>query len=413
MPKPARVVAVIPGHNARAPGAYCPEPIAASEYAFYCQVVDVMGQMAGGDVVLRQIRRVASGSYRQEIAAAYAQAWDCAATVELHFNFGGPGARGTETLASGSNGSRRLAAAMQAEQLRALGLRDRGVKVVSASDRGGYSVHAGKPPAVLIEPFFASHEADRAAAGRLGVLGVAAMVLAGLARFLEFSPAPFPAPKKVLDPGDAGTGGRPVRPGDLPKLRFGGGLTKDAWFHAHRSLLEEYLVRAHAEDGRSLPVLPARAALAVMYAEVGLTDGKPDPYYVHSNGERGLFPLPLNLEYWTGAPCPAPGQLAPELNVYWFIRYLLGIVRSPAYGYFFADLEEAAAARVLAAVVHGYGGEWNFAAEIPFPRRTLLSIAATGNEALMLTALQELRYKHPRERVAARLANVAAGLALE
>src|SRR5690606_30514842 len=68
-----------------------------------------------------------------EIGRAYAEVdrLGVSASVELHFNSAeAASATGTETLTSGTANSARLARGVQAGMVRALGLRDRGVKII-------------------------------------------------------------------------------------------------------------------------------------------------------------------------------------------------------------------------------------------------------------------------------------------
>jgi len=87
------------------------------------------------------------------------------ASVELHFNGSADyRATGTETLTSGTKNSVRLATQMQTHIVRALALRDRGLKVIGRTGRGGLSLWSGVPPAVLLEPYFGSNANDCARA---------------------------------------------------------------------------------------------------------------------------------------------------------------------------------------------------------------------------------------------------------
>ena len=93
------------------------------------------------------------------ISGAYKKATDldCDFVIELHFNAANKTARGTETLCSADRDSRDFAKAVHAACLAAFrkdGMHDRGVKVLSKSDRGGRNVYAFKGPSCLVEPFF-------------------------------------------------------------------------------------------------------------------------------------------------------------------------------------------------------------------------------------------------------------------
>ena len=168
LPKPAPEpvsgrIALVVGHNPKAQGAVRVTD-GRTEY-------DWCGDLAAQIFALAPARytivRRTPGS--GEIGRAYAEVdrLGVNASVELHFNAAeAASATGTETLTSGSAASKRLAALVQAGMVGALGLRDRGLLVRSKSERGGASLHTGKAPAILIEPYFGSNRADCAAADR-------------------------------------------------------------------------------------------------------------------------------------------------------------------------------------------------------------------------------------------------------
>jgi N-acetylmuramoyl-L-alanine amidase len=177
------VVAVVVGHNSKAPGADALPPIGTSEFVWNTKIADRMAELGvvyGLDV--RKFHRFAANSYTAEIKAAYQGVNECnaLACIELHWNSASPSATGTETLHSGSPKSKSLATSLQKRMLAALELRDRGLKEVSLDDRGGLSVHSGKAPCVIVEPFFGSNGADVTSAHRLGIDGFAKVYLLGL-----------------------------------------------------------------------------------------------------------------------------------------------------------------------------------------------------------------------------------------
>lgn len=159
-------IALIVGHNARAQGAVRTTD-GRTEYDWCGDLAGAIRDCAPGMYTI--LRRSPRASYIAEINEVYAVATGLGvrATVELHFNGGLVGATGTETLSSGSAGSRRLAALMQAGICGALGLRDRGILIRARSERGGESLHASKTvPAVMLEPYFGSNPQDCRAADR-------------------------------------------------------------------------------------------------------------------------------------------------------------------------------------------------------------------------------------------------------
>lgn len=159
-------VALIVGHNPRAQGAVRVTD-GRSEYDWCGELAASIRDHAPGMYAVIRRQSHPSG-YASEIRNAYqhADAMGVSATVELHFNGGPATATGTETLTSGTKGSLRLAGLIQPAMVGALGLRDRGLITRGRADRGGASLWSGRAPAVLIEPYFGSREADCQAADR-------------------------------------------------------------------------------------------------------------------------------------------------------------------------------------------------------------------------------------------------------
>ena len=160
-------LAIVVGHNARAQGAVRADT-GETEFAWNSRLAAMIEEQAAeypGIEVKTFFRNPALRSYRAEIRDVYARtdAWGASATNELHFNsHHNPNATGTETLSSGSVMSLRYAEALQDEMLDALGLRDRGEKIVRTG-RGSTSLISGRAPAALIEPFFGSSPKGQAA----------------------------------------------------------------------------------------------------------------------------------------------------------------------------------------------------------------------------------------------------------
>ena len=156
-------IALVIGHNARSQGAVRVTD-KRTEYDINSDLAVAIRDLDPVRYVI--VRRTAGAG---EIGRAYAEVdrLGVKASVELHFNgAAAPSATGTETLTSGTRNSLRLAQGVQAGMVRALGLRDRGVKVIPRTGRGGASLWTGKPPAILIEPYFGSNAGDCAAADR-------------------------------------------------------------------------------------------------------------------------------------------------------------------------------------------------------------------------------------------------------
>lgn len=158
-------IALVVGHNPASQGAVRATD-KRTEYDWNGDLAAAI--MAHAPAMYRVFRRPSGRGYSAEIRETYAavDAWGASASIELHFNGGAASATGTETLSSGSANSRKLAALIQPAMVVALGLRDRGILIRGKSERGGASLHAGRAPAVLIEPYFGSNKADCAAADR-------------------------------------------------------------------------------------------------------------------------------------------------------------------------------------------------------------------------------------------------------
>jgi N-acetylmuramoyl-L-alanine amidase len=181
-------VAVVVGHNERAPGAYALEPIGMCEYPWNLLVAHAMVDRASAHGLdARFFLRTPEGGYTAEVRRVYREvdAWGAECSIELHFNAAGPSATGTETLHSGGARSRRLAGHVQAQMLARLKLRDRGL-LERRTGRGSLSLMAGRAPAILVEPFFGSNRIDSLSAAALGgPEGFAEMYLAGLKAYAE------------------------------------------------------------------------------------------------------------------------------------------------------------------------------------------------------------------------------------
>ena len=149
-------LAVVVGHNSKAQGATRVTD-GVTEYSWNSALAELIEEQ-GDDV--KVFYRTYGGGYSAEIDRVYADvdAWGATASVELHFNAAGDDrVAGCETLSSGSSGSMALCEALQARMVAVMGERNRGIKIVGKSDRGGRSLWAGKAPAALIEPYFGSN----------------------------------------------------------------------------------------------------------------------------------------------------------------------------------------------------------------------------------------------------------------
>jgi hypothetical protein len=106
----------------------------------------------------------------------------------------------------------------------------------------------------------------------------------------------------------------------------------------------------------------------IVYCESGIDcDGFIDASFTHSNGEKGLLPLPENITYWIGNDAPPWCMPMPfDVNIASYLKYLGQIKNKPVAkdgGYvMYRDLfriDEIAQnvtrqAKLVAGVIHGY-----------------------------------------------------------
>jgi N-acetylmuramoyl-L-alanine amidase len=170
---------VIVGHNAKSGGAMAVAPLSEQEFKFNTVVAELMEELGPEyGIKVDILFRMAGKGYSAEIDEVYAlaDALNVDVTMELHFNAASSAARGTEVLSSGSQGSLAFANAVQSElvdSFKRKGSKNRGVKVLTSSDRGYRSVVAGRAPAILTEPFFGSNMSDASQVVELGKAALA------------------------------------------------------------------------------------------------------------------------------------------------------------------------------------------------------------------------------------------------
>ena len=181
--------AIIVGHNVNQSGAFAGDPIGESEYSFNSKVAkSILEKSRQFDIEIAVFCRKPQGGYAREIREVYRRIddWEANLSLELHFNGAeNPAATGCETFSSGTPESLILCEVLQEEMVRTLRLADRGVKVRTPDENGGLSLHSGKAPSALVEPFFGSNENDRIRAAELGVNGFAEMFLRGLGEYRD------------------------------------------------------------------------------------------------------------------------------------------------------------------------------------------------------------------------------------
>lgn len=148
---------LIVGHEAKSPGAVMAKPYSVYEYFFNKEIAGLMLAYAKAkhpNVIVDVIYRDGIG-----ISGAYSKArqMGCDVALELHFNAANTVAQGTETLCTTDSRDVDFAHTIQDAVCQVFKRQgsSRGVKCISASDRGNINVHSFPGGAnCLIEPFF-------------------------------------------------------------------------------------------------------------------------------------------------------------------------------------------------------------------------------------------------------------------
>lgn len=154
-----RKLGIVVGHEGSKPGAVVTVPIKSNEYFVNRKIA----QKIKDECTKRNIDCVLIYRDGVGVSGAYAKAKAerCDAVIELHFNAFNRKAFGTETLCTKSSDDRAFAKIVQDHMVKCFertGSGNRGVKVLSASDRGAFSVHSFPSGAnCLVEPFFSDN----------------------------------------------------------------------------------------------------------------------------------------------------------------------------------------------------------------------------------------------------------------
>ena len=185
----AKKLAIVVGHMRRGKGAKAVEPIGQSEYDWNGDLARLMVAAAKAEYNANRFQAKVFTRDSGGVSGAYDRAkdWGAVAAVELHFNAASAAATGTETLYV-TEPSRPFAQVVHAATLRALGLRDRGVKTPQAASGGrGHRnlVQMGDRPSILTEPFFGSNPSDATVAQNRKAELASAQVLAAAEYLLK------------------------------------------------------------------------------------------------------------------------------------------------------------------------------------------------------------------------------------
>ncbi len=161
-------------------------------------------------------------------------------------------------------------------------------------------------------------------------------------------------------------------------------LSKEQFLENNWSELQRMVVRINADlasQYTSPRAFTTADLVLVLYSEMAIRNGDVDIDATHSEGERGLLPLPENISYWIGAGAPPWNAVhSVEDNVYAFASYL-GQVKNKNIGssggrtlykdlFLFPGIAGTFVpeANAVAAVIHGYfySGAYIGGAQVPY-----------------------------------------------
>lgn len=204
-------------------------------------------------------------------------------------------------------------------------------------------------------------------------------------------------------------------------------LSKEAFLQRNRQQLRREINAVNAVLGASYApdvIHVTEADVWVLtYIEAGLTQGRVDPEFEHSEGERGMLPLPRNVRYWNGPSAPRWDRPMPlQQNLHHFFLYLgqlmNKVVRTTPRFTLYRDLfrwdsikgDPQKQVQLLAGVVHGYFVSTNFTdGRVPFDEILNRFAAGLGPDAVMAGT----RYKHAGTSILTnRARNIASALRL-
>ncbi|MBK1834997.1 N-acetylmuramoyl-L-alanine amidase [Roseibacillus ishigakijimensis] len=184
----ARKVAVVVGHNSKAPGAFAEGPVNASEYQLNGEVADLMAKLADDDeeIDLHVFRRQPLASYSAEILECYRRvnAWNPEMVIELHFNWLAGAGRVEMVVFRDSQAGEKVGQAFL-DVCGAVFPGQRRLLSRRGSDRGGKSLVSAKAPCVLTECWDCSNSEHRAIVARLGANRLAMLYFTAIKRALS------------------------------------------------------------------------------------------------------------------------------------------------------------------------------------------------------------------------------------
>lgn len=164
------------------------------------------------------------------------------------------------------------------------------------------------------------------------------------------------------------------------------GLTKQQFFVRNATefarMREDVNARLVADHGAAAAPVTLKDFAVLLNCEGGLKGGKVDPDHEHSEGERGVFPLPSNIRtFWTGPDAPEPNEPMPlDENCFHFLLYLGRLKNKtvPGMALYKSHFQHAGIkgnarreSRLLAGIVHGYFVRANYGGA-PIPKTQIL-----------------------------------------
>lgn len=370
-PQPLCVLDI--GHHPKAPGA-CGilNGKKVCEFAFNQELADMIQAKVKNARIIIIHRETGDDEGRRGLPAK-TNALNPNFVISLHANAADKKAHGSEVLYFHTSTEGKIfAAILQRHFLSRLGLRDRKIKPKTSSDRGGDQLAMTKAVIVLGEPFFIDNDAEFAA-----VAAKKDELAAAYADAIDEYAATLsqPPPSAVTT--------KPVASHVAPATTFDfetANLTKEQFLSRNRASLDALIAAVNAKlvakYAASLIPLTREEVWVITYCEAGLRNGKVDPDHQHSEGERGLLPLPSNIRDWNGPDAPVwnkPMPIARNLEHFYLYlghlknKDLTGAPRRLYRGLFMLDKiagNPVRQAKVLAGVVHGYFYSGNYTPKV-------------------------------------------------
>ena len=243
-----------------------------------------------------------------------------------------------------------------------------------------------------------------------------------------------PAAQRQAVPATASFGGHPHHGGAMlpavaaaPADYVWRGLGKSEFLRQNRLRLRAEIAAVNAildlAYGTDVVHLTEHDVWVLTYIEAGVANGKVDPDFRHSLGERGMLPLPDNISFWNGSGAPDPKRAMPlATNLHHFYLYLGHLMNKRVkqtprfmlysglfrYGSFRTD--QVKQAQLLAGVVHGYFISQNYSdRRVPFDQ--VLEGIERGDPIDIV--MRPTRYVHAGSSILTnRARNIAEALAL-